>query len=69
MSRYNKRYLKGIITRRSKEIKIKPEDKHQDLIIKNRLKYKVEIQKKGYRYPNITRHAKNTSCLDIIKDF
>jgi hypothetical protein len=35
---------------------------------KNRLKYKVEIKKKGYRKPKMTRHAKNTSCLDIIKD-
>jgi hypothetical protein len=68
MSRYNKRYLKGIITRRSKEIKIKPENKHPVLIIKNRLKYKVEIENKGYRYPKMTRHAKITSCLDIIND-
>jgi hypothetical protein len=64
MSRYNKRYLKGIITRRSKEIKIKPENKHPVIIIK----IKVEIEKKGYRKPKMTRHAKNTSCLDIIKD-
>ena len=31
------------------------------------MKYKVEIKKKGYRKPKMTRHAKNTSCLDIIK--
>jgi hypothetical protein len=31
------------------------------------LKYKVEIKKKGYRNPKMTRHAKNTSCLDIKK--
>ena len=35
---------------------------------KNRLKYKIEIEKKGWRKPIMTRHAKNTSCLDIIKD-
>jgi ribosomal protein L32E len=35
---------------------------------KNRLKYKVETEKKGYRNPKMTRHAKNTSCLDIIND-
>ena len=35
---------------------------------KNRLIYKVVIKKKGCRKPKMTRHAKNTSCLDIIKD-
>jgi hypothetical protein len=34
MSRYDKRYLEGVITRRSKEIKIKPENKHPVLIKK-----------------------------------
>ncbi len=34
----------------------------------NRLKYEVEIEKKGYRKPKMTRHAKITSCLDIIND-
>jgi hypothetical protein len=36
MPRYNKRYLKGIITRGSKEIKIKPENKSLNINRKER---------------------------------
>jgi hypothetical protein len=36
--------------------------------IPNQLKYKVVIKEKGCRKPKMTRHAKNTPCLDIIKD-
>ena len=68
MSRYNKRYSKRNITRKIKEIKVKPENKDYDFNHKNRLKYKVVIKKKSYRQPKMTRHAKKFSCLDTIKD-
>ena len=68
MSRYNKRYYKRNIPRRIKDINIKPEKKRLCFNHKNQLKYKVVIKEKGCRKPKMTRHAKNTSCLDIIKD-